>query len=449
VVALALLLGETALFAFLTVSETSASDAVLVAQARVVSASLEDVNGRPTLDQADIPGETSAGIAVDAAVVANGALLVHTSSQPLAAEGLVSIARAADQLHRPAWRDMVDTRGVHRRVYATPIDVTATPGAVLVVSRSVEDVRGNLRRMELIGAVGAVLMLVLIGISTYWMVGRALAPVRKIAVLARSISERDLHRRVELKVPEDELGDLVGTFNSMLARLEGSFEALRRFTADASHELRAPLTVMRTEIEGALSRKRSAQEYRSVIESVQGDVEHLSLVTEQLLLLARADAGSLQPGREPVDLADLLEEAAARWRAVAERTGVQLRVEVPAPATVSADPRLLRRVLDNLVDNAIRHSPRHGDVVLRASPSGDGWDLEVADAGPGVPPELRARLFERFAKSDRARSRESGGAGLGLALSAAIARAHGGWLALRSDDGTGAVFRLHVPDAAV
>jgi heavy metal sensor kinase len=340
---------------------------------------------------------------------------------------------------------MVDVRGVHRRVYAVPIGLVGTPRAALVVSRSVDELRGNLSRFGLFGLVATALLVTLVGGLTYWMTGRALSPVRRIAGLARSISEHDLHRRVEAPGPSDELGELVSTFNSMLARLEASFDTLGRFTADASHELRAPLSVMRAEIEGALTRDRSSQEYKRLLRSLGADVEHLGRLADQLLMLARADGGALQPDREPIDLVDLLEETAARWRPHAGRAGVRVRVEPPASGTLSADPRLLRRVFDNLLDNAIRHTPAQGQVTIRAVPAGEGWDLDVADEGPGVPPELRAHLFERFAKSDRARTPAGGGAGLGLALSAAIARAHGGRLSLASDGGPGAVFRLHLP----
>jgi two-component system, OmpR family, sensor kinase len=269
--------------------------------------------------------------------------------------------------------------------------------------------------------------------------------VRTIAGTARSISERDLHRRVDVNAPPDELGELVDTFNAMLDRLEAGFQSMGRFTADASHELRAPLALMRSEVEGTLSRARSKDEYRRALESVQGEVEHLSRVADQLLILARADAGALVPAKESVDVADFLHETAARWEPAAEARGARIEVTAPSSGYVEADPALLRRVVDNLVDNAVRHTNAGTAVAVRAYSADGGWNVEVADHGPGIPPEFRDRVFSRFSRPDTARSPEDGGAGLGLALSEAIARAHGGKLSLEDDAPDGAVFRLYLP----
>jgi signal transduction histidine kinase len=235
----------------------------------------------------------------------------------------------------------------------------------------------------------------------------------------------------------------------MLSRLEMSFESLRRFTGDASHELRAPLSLMRAEIELLHSRPRSAEDYERAVNIIATEVEHLSRLTDQLLVLARADAGSLTPRLEPVDVADFVHETATRWDPVAEKRGVHLEVTAPDSGTVMADPALARRVLDNLIDNAIRYSPSAGQVSIRAERAGDGWIFEVADQGPGVPVDYRSHLFERFARPDSARSRNGGGAGLGLALSSAIARAHSGELRLVARPGAGAVFQLNLPDRSV
>jgi heavy metal sensor kinase len=295
----------------------------------------------------------------------------------------------------------------------------------------------------------SIVLLIMGGALSYWLAGRALRPVRKIAGIARSISERDLQRRVDVKVPPDELGELVATFNSMLDRLEAAFKSMGRFTADASHELRAPLALMRAEIESALRRGRTKEEYLRTLQSVQGEVDHLSRMTDQLLLLARADAGALVPAAEAVDVADFLHETGARWQPLAGQRGVQLEVNAPASGSVQADPALLRRVMDNLVDNAIRYTRRGTAVALRGYVSNGGWNVEVADHGPGISPEYRGQMFNRFARPDTARSPEDGGAGLGLALSAAIAHAHGGTLELVENGEPGAMFRLHLPkDAA-
>jgi signal transduction histidine kinase len=203
---------------------------------------------------------------------------------------------------------------------------------------------------------------------------------------------------------------------------------------------------MRAQLEGALSRSRSRDEYQQVLESLRVEVDHLSRLADQLLILARADAGALQAAREPVDVADFLHETAARWEVVAEERGTHVEVSAPSSGHVEADPALLRRVLDNLLENAVTHTPKGTAVELRGYAANGGWNVEVADQGPGVALEDRARLFTRFARTDSARSPENGGAGLGLALSAAIAHAHGGTLELVPTEAPGANFRLHLPD---
>jgi two-component system, OmpR family, sensor kinase len=443
---LALLVADGAVLISLSVTESNASDEVLLAQSRIIRATLEDSNGQLSLDAVDIPAETQTGIAVDAAVVGATGMLAHTTAQPFSTQALADLQRRATAAGGPLWANLVDSHGVHRRALAVPLTGSSDPSAVLVVSRSVGEMQTTLRNTFIVLAVVSLLLLVAGGILTHWLAGRALAPVRTIAGLARSISEHDLHRRVDVKAPPDELGELVDTFNSMLARLEASFASLGRFTADASHELRAPLTLMRSEIEGALSRNRSQAEYKRVLNALEGEVDHLSRLADQLLVLARADAGALEPAREPVDVADLLHETAARWEGTAAKNHARIEVDAPISGFLAADPPLLRRVLDNLVDNAVRHAPEGSAISLRGYRSTTGWDLEVADRGPGVPPERRAELFSRFAKSDGARTRDGSGAGLGLALSAAIAGVHGGTLVLVDGEVPGARFRLHLPD---
>jgi signal transduction histidine kinase len=267
-----------------------------------------------------------------------------------------------------------------------------------------------------------------------------------MAAAARAIGDQDLHRRVTVTAPADEVGELKATFNDMLDRLERSFTTLRRFTADASHELRTPLTLMRTDVDFALTRERSAGEYQGVLGRLQRELDHLGHVAEQLLLLAQADAGSLTPMRAEVDVADLVEEVGARWRRFADEQAIHLQVVAPESGTMNADPNLVGQVLDNLLDNALRHGPRPGRVELRAERLDGEWRFDVTDEGPGVPAELRDRIFERFTRADPARNRRSGGAGLGLSLSAAIARAHGGTLDLiQGAAGWGTTFRLRIP----
>jgi heavy metal sensor kinase len=442
--ALALLIADGAVLASVALTQRQESDAVLVSQEQVIASNVQDSNGQINLDGSDLPGETESGIAVDSAVVSATAVLAKTTNQTLTDGVLVSLAGQALRARGPVWADVTDSKNVPRRVYAVPLAGSTQPQAI-VVSRSVSEMLAAQYRTFLILVAVSAALLVIGGALSYWLAGRALRPVRTIAGLARSISEHDLHRRVEVNVPADELGELVDTFNTMLARLEAGFISMGRFTADASHELRAPLALMRIQLESALDKSRTKDEYQQVLKSLQEEVEHLSRLADQLLILARADAGALVPAKEPVDVADFLHETAARWESIADEHGTRLDVSAPSSGRMGADPALLRRVLDNLIENSLRHAAK-GTVELRGYASNGGWNVEVADDGPGVAPENRETLFTRFAKADTARSPENGGAGLGLALSQAIARAHGGTLELVANGSPGAVFRLHIPE---
>jgi len=445
VLAVGVTTAAVAVYITLSVAQKDESDGILSEQARFIIAGLDDKEGTVAFRGGDLPGETEGGVAVDAAVVTADGPVLQTAGQPLSLSALGDAARQARTAQAAILTDLVDGNRVPRRIYAEPLALSQTPGAILVVSRSVRELQSTLQRLALLLTGLSLLVVLLGGLLAHWLAGRALRPVRIIAGLARSLSEQDLHRRVAVNAPDDELGELVATFNGMLARLEASFESLRRFTADAAHELRAPLTLMRTELEVSLEKARTDAEYVRALRTVQAEVEHLARMADQLLLLARADAGALGPASETIDVADFVHELAARWQKTASQRDVTLEVIAPESGTLVADAALSRRILDNLVDNAIRHTPESSRVLIRAARATDGWVFEVADQGPGVPLEHRARLFTRFARADEARSPGSGGAGLGLALSAAIARAQGGDLSLVDGPGWGAVFRLRLP----
>jgi heavy metal sensor kinase len=446
--AIALLIADVAVYAIVLRVERDAADSVLRAQAATISAGIDNVNGQPRFGGGDLPTETQQGVAVEAAIVSVDGLVTQTPTQPLKASDLARIVAAARQAGQPVLFDVVDAHGADRRVFAEPLAGSPkTQSPVLVVSRSMGEMQASMATVQLLLVVLSALVIVTGSVLAYVQTGRALKPVREISSMARSISEHDLHRRVDIEVPPDELGELAATFNAMLARLDDSFEGLRRFTADASHELRTPLALMRTELDGALARQRDPAEIRRVLSEMQTEVERMTRMVDRLLMLARADAGALHPALASVDVADTLYEAAARWRQDADRKAVRIEVEAPDSGSFKADPDLLRRVIDNLLDNAIRHSPNDKPVQLSARRDGDGWRLDVHDSGPGVPAEARPLLFRRFARLDGYRDRLNGGAGLGLALSRAIAEAHGGTLVLVENGSPGALFRLTLPAA--
>jgi heavy metal sensor kinase len=441
VLVIALAIADAAMIYAWNVLSDRTSNGSLLEQTQVVTTRF--VASGHQLTAADLPLATHDGVPLDTVILgAAGGVLARSPEQAIPTDTLQELAAAA-RSERYHWAHVQIASGAERSTYSTRLDAA---GDVLVVSYSETEDNDLMSTTIVLVSLLSILLIAIGAVLSYRLAGLALRPVHRLAGLARTISERDLHQRVDGDTPDDELGELVTTFNAMLARLETAFEAQRIFTSDASHELRAPIAVMRLELERGLGRARAAEEYREVLQWLQDDVDHLGRIVEQLLLLTRADAGMLRPVLEQVDAEDLLSEAAARWTDTARAKGVTIELDLSAPGSIAADATLLRRVVYNLLDNAVRHAPAGSVVHMRATREGAGLDLEVDDQGPGVAPEFRPRLFSRFGRADGARSGTGAGIGLGLALGAAIARAHGGWLELVDRDGPGAAFKLHLPN---
>lgn len=444
-VAIAAVLAGGGLYSFAVISTANASDAALKRQGDLIASGLRVTAQGATYLGGVLPTQADDGLATDVSVIGDQGLITTTPNNPLHTGTLEALAAPVLRTGRPIWVDIADANHVPRRVYAIQVR-TVDPPVVLIVERSVEVQNSSLGWIRWLLIMVSIVFVGLGGVVTYWQAGRILRPVHDIASLAQSLSEHNLHRRVDITVPDDELGNLVRTFNAMLDRLEVSFETMSRFIADASHELRGPLTQMRSEIELAKGRPGSREQLLSTLAVLEGELLHLSDMVDKLLLLARADAGVLRPARRELDVSDFIHELAARWSSTARRSGIVLEVDAPDSGTVVADPTLTRRILDNLVENAIRHSPAHGKIWLRASRNTGSWTFEVADEGSGVPSAERAKIFNRFARADNARSRTGlGGSGLGLAVSETLARVQEADLVLVDGTPTGAVFQLRFP----
>ena len=271
--------------------------------------------------------------------------------------------------------------------------------------------------------------------------GAALHPTREITEQAEAIRDGTPSPSITAHADVAEFARLVQVLNAMLARLDDASASQRRFTADASHELRGPLTALRGELDLALKRERSPEEYRATLERCREEVIRLSRLATDLLTLARNEAGLQPQDRFDVDLRDLAGQVVARYRVVAEARGVHLRV-TGSSARLQGDPGMLERVLSNLVDNALKHTPDGGSVEMVVADA-DPLTLTVRDSGAGVAPEDRARLFTRFFRRDGSAGRGDR-SGLGLAIARAAAEAHGGRLDF-VDNEPGAVFRLSLP----
>ncbi|MDP2703227.1 MAG: ATP-binding protein [Candidatus Rokubacteria bacterium] len=274
--------------------------------------------------------------------------------------------------------------------------------------------------------------------------GRALRPVREMSGAARQITAEDLHRRLARRGADDEIDHLADTLNTMLAGLEAAFAQAKRFSADAAHELRTPLTALKGEMEVALRAARSPEEYRRVLHSGLEEVEHLIRLVEDLLLFSRS-AAALRPPPERVELEPLVLEALEAGARRAQGTGVTVRADALEPAAVLGDAGALRRALGNLVDNAIKYTPAGGKVELSLVAGEGQARVVVRDTGIGIDPADAARIFDPFVRLDAARSRDAGGAGLGLALVRAIVDAHGGAIAVDSTPGAGSRFTIRLP----
>jgi len=319
---------------------------------------------------------------------------------------------------------------------------------VLRVAYSEEGLWRELGEFGEVLLLGFPIALLLAGVGGYALARKALAPIDSMATQAKKISAERLSDRLSIENPEDELGKLGTVFNGMLGRLQAAFDQLRRFTADASHELRTPLTAIRSVGEVALQDQRSPAEYRDVIGSMLEEVDRLTRLAESLLALSRADAGHVQLQREEIALLRLAEEASSVVEVLAEEKRQQIDIAGDANLLVSVDRLILRQAVVNLLDNAIKYSPPGSRILVRVQSGGDQHVfLEVIDQGSGIPREHQPHVFDRFFRVDKARTREWGGAGLGLSITRWAVEAHGGDITLESEEGHGSTFRVSLPVA--
>jgi heavy metal sensor kinase len=293
----------------------------------------------------------------------------------------------------------------------------------------------------------AVLVLLLLSVGGgHWMAVRALRPIDAMVQSAAAIRPVDLSTRLEVPHSGDELERLAATLNSMLDRIEAAFERITRFTADASHELRTPIALMRTRAEVLLRRPRTAAEYHAALEASLADLERTSSILNDLMLLARADAGAETLHFAPVDLKALVQTTCELARPLAENKDLAWTVDLPvAPLVAQADANSLQRLLLILIDNAVKYTPAAGRVAVSLTVNGKDAQLTVQDNGAGIADDDLPYIFERFYRADKVRTRSAGGAGLGLAIGRWIVQQHGGALTAESTPGKGSIFRVQLP----
>ena len=316
----------------------------------------------------------------------------------------------------------------------------------VVVGQSLRDVQRAQKQLVLLLAIANPAALLLASLGGLWLAKKALSPVDRLTRAAERIGRGNLTERVEEPRSRDEIGRLAATFNQMIGRLEQAFERERHFTADASHELKTPLAVLRGDIEVALRRQRAPEEYQRVLTSSLEEIARLTKLTEDLLTLARSDADESVLEREQVQLDQLAPEACAYMAALADSAGVSLTYDPPpSEILVEGDQKRLQQLLVNLLDNAIKYTPPGGSARLALAAKGSSAVIEVSDTGRGIPASALPHIFERFYRQTDPRDSRVTGFGLGLAISKWIADAHGGSIEVDSREGQGSRFTVRLP----
>ncbi len=322
--------------------------------------------------------------------------------------------------------------------------------AVVVAARDLRDDAGALRRVATLFVLLVVGALVVAVAGGWALTRRTLAPIADITRQAQRMGAQDLSARLPVSTPGDELGALAGTINDLLQRIEQAVGQQRQFVADASHELRTPVAIIRNEASVTLGRaQRAESDYRDALGAVLRESERLTRLVDDLFLLARADAGGQPLRPEPLYLDDLLRDVVRATRTLADHRQVAVTLHASEEGECRGDPSMLRRLLLNLVDNAIKYAPAGSEVTLTLDRQPAGWQVLVRDQGAGIAPAERDRVFERFHRGDAARTRvhqtATSGAGLGLAIARYIATAHGGALDIVDTPPPGTTFRLLLP----
>lgn len=366
----------------------------------------------------------------------------------------IDLARLRDAvLHTGAIHPTIftlrDSEGGYR-VAVTPVMLhNSVYSVAMIQSRHAEE--ETLENARLACVIAIPVMLLAAGVGGSFLAKRSLAPVADMSERAARISAANLDERLPVLNPRDELGQLAGVLNDLLTRVGHSLEQQHRFMADASHELRTPVSIMRAEAEVALSADiRSPREYRDSLAVVGDTAARLSTVVNELFLLARADAGEQPIRRDALYLGEIVAECARAVRSLAFRYGVIVVVRADLDAPFVGDDELLRRLITNLLDNAVKYSGQDATVTISLSEAADAYCISVRDTGPGIPLDAQPHLFDRFFRVDVARSRSAdrsggGGAGLGLAIAQWVAQAHGGRVALASSSANGTEFVVWLP----
>ncbi len=424
------------LYGVLSRALTSRLDESLLSQTATAAALFQDEMEESKNDSAKSAAEAVSHMHLGAAKIAllDGAHVMGSSGTFDAAE----VARLAGGADASAYSIPGARAAVYRFIFEKH------PYAA-VAAEPLDAIEADLAAIRRAMFLALPLILGIAGAGGYWFATRGMAPLEAMAAQARRITGSNLDARLEIGDAAEELTALAESFNELLGRLDRSFDNMRRFVADASHELRTPVAVIRGEADVALSNERSVSEYKETLAIILDESRRLSRLVDDLLNLARADAGRVKLQGQAFYWNDLLVECCRSVQSLAAAQKIDLECRSAADTPFFGDEELLRRMTLNLLDNAIRYTPAGGKVLAELEAHADGVRIRISDTGIGIGPDAAEHVFERFFRADKARSRENGGFGLGLAIVKWIAESHRGAVELASRPGVGSTFTVTLP----
>ncbi|MEZ4865236.1 MAG: ATP-binding protein [Caldilineaceae bacterium] len=423
-------------------------------------ATVENENGHLVFGHGDVASDTPRAtndllrlVMLDGTITASqGSTTIPDQIPPMQGAGpffmTINAPHQAEQTPLPALVLSSDGFQNKLRIVSIPVVINGRQLAWVQVGRTMAALHETLNELLLLLLLLVPMLLLATALCGYWLAGRTLHPIEAIRRQAATISAQDLQQRLNLALPDDEVGRLARTFDQMLARLQASFQAQQRFVADASHELRTPLAVIRGECDVTLERPRRPADYIEALQSIGSETSRMERLVNDLLWLARNDNTQLTLQREALDLADLLGVLLELLQPQAMAAGVALHVDLPVILPINGDADRLIQVFTNLLENAFVYAP--GSIVTIQGMAQDHWaTITIADNGPGIASEHLPHLFDRFYRVDPSRNRAGGGSGLGLAIVQEIVQAHGGIVNVSSTPTIGTRFTIRLPHVPI
>ncbi len=331
------------------------------------------------------------------------------------------------------------------RVITLPVKEKTITAYIVQIGTPLKEMVNTSRKLLIILLITGPILLILSSFGGYFLVRKAFSPVKKIVEAAKKITAEDLSHRIEPIGSKDEISELAETFNDMISRLERSFKQIKQFSSDASHELKTPLTAIRGEIEVALRKGRGREEYKKILKSALEEIDKLQKIIDNLLLLAQMDSQNIKLSFKEIQLDEILLEAFEEIETLAKREKLSLILKRVDQVGLKGDETLIKRLFVNLVDNAIKYTQEGGKVEISLEKENKSAKFTVKDIGIGIPEDALPYIFDRFYRVDKARSRETGGCGLGLAIAKWIVETHKGKIEVRSKVGKGSLFAISFP----